>query len=307
MAASAGAASVRGAGGPFAQRSVSRAVFGSTILANIRMCCVRGTARRVTVRFVEPRDAEALQHYFRSLTTRSRYNRFFGAISELPAWTAARLHPCWGGGGAAEPVQRGRDHAGRRFRDHRRRSPLCLPRGDIALVEFGLSVDDRWQGHGIGTALLKNLECRAAAFGAAHVLRRHAALQRRHDRARPQVRLRLRQHIPATGSWCASTSRSRSHRKISPVPAGVSQPLSRQALCPSARGLTTEPGCPAFEPGVFCRHYFLVNTGLRLSMKACTASLWSAVVVRSDQSRPASWSRAVSKSNCRASSRLSFM
>jgi RimJ/RimL family protein N-acetyltransferase len=31
--------------------------------------------------------------------------------------------------------------------------------------EFGLSIDDRWQGHGIGAALLKNLECRAAAFG----------------------------------------------------------------------------------------------------------------------------------------------
>jgi len=30
----------------------------------------------VTVRFVEPRDAAALQNYFRSLTTRSRYNRF---------------------------------------------------------------------------------------------------------------------------------------------------------------------------------------------------------------------------------------
>ena len=35
-------------------------------------------------RFVEPRDTEELQHYFRSLSTRSRYNRFFGAISELP-------------------------------------------------------------------------------------------------------------------------------------------------------------------------------------------------------------------------------
>ena len=32
--------------------------------------------------------------------------------------------------------------------------------------EFGLSIDDRWQGHGIGSALLKNLECRAAALGA---------------------------------------------------------------------------------------------------------------------------------------------
>jgi len=33
-------------------------------------------------------------------------------------------------------------------------------------VEFGISVADRWQGHGIGPALLKNLACRAAAFGA---------------------------------------------------------------------------------------------------------------------------------------------
>ena len=38
----------------------------------------------VKVRFVEPRDAEELQHYFRSLSTRSRYNRFFGAMRELP-------------------------------------------------------------------------------------------------------------------------------------------------------------------------------------------------------------------------------
>src|ERR1700741_3346568 len=42
----------------------------------------RGDA--VTVRFVEPRDAEELQSYFRALSTRSRYNRFLGAMSELP-------------------------------------------------------------------------------------------------------------------------------------------------------------------------------------------------------------------------------
>ena len=39
----------------------------------------------VNVRFVEPRDTEELQHYFRSLSTRSRYNRFFGAMAQLPA------------------------------------------------------------------------------------------------------------------------------------------------------------------------------------------------------------------------------
>ena len=42
------------------------------------------TGKSVTVRFVEPRDAEALQAYFRALSVRSRYNRFLGAMSELP-------------------------------------------------------------------------------------------------------------------------------------------------------------------------------------------------------------------------------
>ena len=42
----------------------------------------RGEA--VTIRFVEPRDGEELQNYFRSLSARSRYNRFLGAMSELP-------------------------------------------------------------------------------------------------------------------------------------------------------------------------------------------------------------------------------
>src|SRR5258706_12790277 len=42
------------------------------------------SGKSLTVRFVEPRDAEALQAYFRSLSVRSRYNRFLGAMSELP-------------------------------------------------------------------------------------------------------------------------------------------------------------------------------------------------------------------------------
>lgn len=39
---------------------------------------------KVTLRFLEPGDAGELQNYFRSLSARSRYNRFFGAMSELP-------------------------------------------------------------------------------------------------------------------------------------------------------------------------------------------------------------------------------
>jgi GNAT superfamily N-acetyltransferase len=49
-----------------------------------------------------------------------------------------------------------------------------------AKFEFGISIDDRWQGQGIGAALLRNLECRAAALGATRIfgdtLRSNAAM-----------------------------------------------------------------------------------------------------------------------------------
>jgi GNAT superfamily N-acetyltransferase len=115
----------------------------------------------VNVRFVEPRDAEALQNYFRSLTARSRYNRFLGAASELPPSLLEEFI-----------------HIGEADRFSVLASMLVDGRetivgearyafeSDTASIELGLSVDDRWQGHGIGKALLKNLECRAASFGA---------------------------------------------------------------------------------------------------------------------------------------------
>jgi GNAT superfamily N-acetyltransferase len=119
------------------------------------------TGRSLTVRFVEPQDAEALQDYFRSLSVHSRYNRFLGAISELP------------------PSELGHFiHAG----ENNRFSVIAVTaidgietivgearygfETDTAGFEFGLSIDDRWQGQGIGSALLGNLQCRAAAFGA---------------------------------------------------------------------------------------------------------------------------------------------
>ena len=118
-----------------------------------------GTA--VTVRFVEPRDAEALQSYFRSLTTRSRYNRFLGATRELPPSLLEDFI-----------------HVGEADRFSVVATMLVDGHETIVgearyafdsettAIEFGLSIDDRWQGHGIGKALMKNLECRAASFGA---------------------------------------------------------------------------------------------------------------------------------------------
>ena len=118
----------------------------------------------VNVRFVEPRDAEALQSYFRALTARSRYNRFLGATSELPPLLLEEFI-----------------HIGEADRFSVLATMLVDGRetivgearyafdSDTASVELGVSVDDRWQGQGIGKALLKNLECRAASFGAARL------------------------------------------------------------------------------------------------------------------------------------------
>jgi len=118
------------------------------------------SGKSLMVRFVEPDDAEALQAYFRALTTRSRYNRFLGALSELPRTVLEHF-----------------THAGED--DQFSVIATMTIDGHETIVgearyafdagterfEFGLSIDDRWQGQGIGSALLANLQCRAAAFG----------------------------------------------------------------------------------------------------------------------------------------------
>jgi GNAT superfamily N-acetyltransferase len=118
----------------------------------------------LTVRFVEPRDADALQGYFRALSVRSRYNRFLGAMSELPQTELDHfIHVGEAGRFSVvavmmiEGIETIVGEARYAFD------------ADSASFEFGLSIDDRWQGQGIGSALLKNLECRAAAFGASRL------------------------------------------------------------------------------------------------------------------------------------------
>ncbi|TFV69120.1 GNAT family N-acetyltransferase [Bradyrhizobium frederickii] len=118
----------------------------------------------LNVRFIEPRDTEELQHYFRSLSTRSRYNRFFGAISELPE---GLLHDFLQiGDGERFTIVATMMVDG--FETIVAEARYAL-HPEAATLEFGLSVHDRWQGHGIATALMKNLECRAAALGAEHI------------------------------------------------------------------------------------------------------------------------------------------
>ncbi|WP_298870702.1 GNAT family N-acetyltransferase [uncultured Bradyrhizobium sp.] len=118
----------------------------------------------LNVRFVEPRDTEELQHYFRSLTTRSRYNRFFGAISELPKGLLSEFLDV----GTRERFTVVATRVIDGFETIVAEARYAL-HAETSTLEFGLSVDDRWHGHGIATALMKNLECRSAALGAEHM------------------------------------------------------------------------------------------------------------------------------------------
>jgi RimJ/RimL family protein N-acetyltransferase len=115
----------------------------------------------VTVRFVEPRDADALQAYFRGLSTRSRYNRFLGAVTELPADQLDQFIHVGEADRFSVVAVMTLDGAETIVGEARYAFDT-----DTDSFEFGLSIDDRWQGHGIGAAVLRNLECRAAAFGA---------------------------------------------------------------------------------------------------------------------------------------------
>ena len=102
----------------------------------------------LNARFVEPRDTDELQQYFRSLSTRSRYNRFFGAISELPA---GLLHDF------LEIGERDRFTVVATMMVDGFETIVAEARyalhADTATLEFGLSVNARWHGHGFATTL----------------------------------------------------------------------------------------------------------------------------------------------------------
>jgi RimJ/RimL family protein N-acetyltransferase len=119
----------------------------------------------LTVRFVEPSDIGPLSDYFHAQSRRSSYNRFLGAMHELPAREIATILATGEANrfaviGEVEVDGTPRIVAEARYAWH--------PADDIA--EFGLSVADGWQGFGIGAALLKNLECRTAALGATRLV-----------------------------------------------------------------------------------------------------------------------------------------
>lgn len=119
----------------------------------------------MTIRFIKPADTETLRRYFDGLARSSRYNRFLGATEGLSQPQLDRLFYTDAGRrfGVLAEIEAG---------DARIMIAEALYAFDTesrAAVEFGLSVADKWRRRGVGSALLANLECRAAALGADHL------------------------------------------------------------------------------------------------------------------------------------------
>jgi GNAT superfamily N-acetyltransferase len=131
---------------------------------------------RVAIRVVRPQDADALQAYFRGLSTETRYRRFLGALAELTPKQLARLVAMDGPDELALVALVETSGA------------LCIV-GEAVLAtmpgssrsEMALSVADAWQRKGVGTALVRDLECRARMRGARYlfgdVLRTNIAMK----------------------------------------------------------------------------------------------------------------------------------
>ncbi len=123
------------------------------------------SGKSLTMRFAEPDDADALQSYFRALSQGSRSRRLMGAASELPPSELDRATHV----GVqnifsvvAEMIVDGVNIVVGEVR-------YAFDAASLS-VEFGISIDDRFQGQGIGATMLSNLECRSAALGAERLI-----------------------------------------------------------------------------------------------------------------------------------------
>ena len=115
---------------------------------------------RLALRTARSGDGDALQTYVRGLSLQSRYNRFLGAASELPASELARAL-----------AANGRETLtlllvttavdGETVIGEARVALSCAERAG----EFGMSIADVWRRLGAGSALLEAIERKAAADG----------------------------------------------------------------------------------------------------------------------------------------------
>ena len=123
------------------------------------------SGKSLTVRFLVPGDADALQSYFRALSQNSRYRRLMGAANELAPSELDKATHVGAQNIFAVVAEINVDGADVIVGEARYAfDPLSMS------AEFGISIDDRFQGQGIGAAMLANLECRTAALGATRLI-----------------------------------------------------------------------------------------------------------------------------------------
>jgi GNAT superfamily N-acetyltransferase len=121
-----------------------------------RLLCEIGLALRPA----HSGDGDALQSYVRGLSTQSRYNRFLGAASELPAAELARAL-----------AANGRDTLTLLLISTTGDRETVVGEARVALScaeragEFSMSIADGWRRLGVGSALLEEIERKAAADG----------------------------------------------------------------------------------------------------------------------------------------------
>ena len=117
--------------------------------------------RAATVRPARPADLAALGEFFAALSLRSRYLRFFAAITPQPAMLRRM---CGGVDGVDAVIALD----GGVIVGHAMAADDAGPdRGRT--TDIGVVVADRWQGRGTGSALVRELLRRAAARGVTSV------------------------------------------------------------------------------------------------------------------------------------------
>jgi RimJ/RimL family protein N-acetyltransferase len=120
---------------------------------------------QLAIRPLEPSDAGRLQDHVRALSRPSRYNRYLGAINELPPGEIERLVA--GAGGAVRPFIAEVVAANARRMIGEMVLALDCSTGT---AEFGLSVADAWQSLGVGAAMIGFMAAEAQVAGATRLV-----------------------------------------------------------------------------------------------------------------------------------------
>jgi GNAT superfamily N-acetyltransferase len=114
----------------------------------------------LALRAARRNDGDALQAYVRRLSQQSRYNRFLGGASELPASELARALAA-NGRDTLTLLLTSRVEGYETVVGEARVALSCAERAG----EFGISIADECQRLGAGSAVLQEIERRAAADG----------------------------------------------------------------------------------------------------------------------------------------------